>query len=61
MTLTTRKGDLMKTKIRLLLAASILAGAALMPVVADASCRRYCWHVDENTSCCQLTTCEIVC
>jgi hypothetical protein len=61
MTLTIREGALMKTKLSLLLAASILAGAVLMPVAADAACRRICWIVDENTSCCQLTTCEIVC
>ena len=51
----------MKTTFRLLLLAAILAGAALTSTVAQADCSRICWHVDENTSCCRLRTCEIVC
>jgi hypothetical protein len=51
----------MKTKLRLLVAASILVGTSLLSSAAYAWCPFYCWHVDENTSCCQTRTCEIVC
>lgn len=51
----------MKTKFRLLVTASILVGTALTSAAAYAWCPRYCWRVDENTSCCQTLSCEIVC
>lgn len=51
----------MKTKLRLLLLASILVGTALTSTVAQASCTRYCWRVDETTSCCRTFSCQIVC
>lgn len=51
----------MKTKLRLLLIASILAGTALISTAAQAWCPPYCWNVDENTTCCYEPSCEIVC
>jgi hypothetical protein len=52
-----------KTRFRLLVLAGLLTGAALLSTAPPvfAQCVRYCWHVDETTSCCQLWTCEIVC
>jgi hypothetical protein len=53
----------MKTKIRLLLLAAVLTGTALLSTTqpAEASCSFYCWHVDENTTCCRLRDCSIRC
>lgn len=53
----------MKTRLRLLLLTALLTGTALLSAAAPAVswCVFYCWHVDENTTCCQLETCEIVC
>ena len=51
----------MKSKLRLLLLASILVGTALMSTAAQAACTRYCWIVDADTSCCRTFSCEIVC
>jgi len=53
----------MKTKTRLLLLAAVLTGTALLSTAAPAlsACFRYCWHVDTETSCCQLRDCSIVC
>ena len=51
----------MKTKLRLLLLASILVGTALMSTAAQAACTFYCWHVDETTTCCRTFSCQIVC
>ena len=51
----------MRAKIRLLAVASILVGASLMSTAAYAWCAPYCWHVDENTSCCRTFSCDIVC
>jgi len=52
-----------KIRFRLLVLAGLLTGAALLstapPVLAQ--CFFYCWHVDENTSCCQTRTCDIIC
>ena len=55
------KESIMKTKFRLLLVAAILVGTSLVSTTAGAVCQRYCWHVDETTSCCQTFSCQIVC
>ncbi|HEX7185521.1 MAG TPA: hypothetical protein VF756_27100 [Thermoanaerobaculia bacterium] len=52
-----------KIRLRLLVLAALLTGASLLSSAAPAFawCPFYCWHVDENTTCCQTRTCEIVC
>ena len=54
---------MMKTRLRLLLLAAVLTGTALLSASrpAEAACFFYCWHVDENTTCCQLRDCSIRC
>jgi len=51
------------SKIRLLLLAALLSISALslLPAPASAGCTRICWIVSPDTSCCRLTSCEIVC
>lgn len=53
----------MKIRLRLLLLAAILTGTALLSAAkpATAACFFHCWHVDADTSCCQLRDCSIVC
>lgn len=53
----------MTTRFRLLLLSAVLTGTALLSAVkpATATCIRYCWIVDAETSCCQLRDCSIVC
>jgi hypothetical protein len=54
---------MLKNKLRLLLLAAVLTGTAVLstPEVAEAYCFFYCWHVDENTTCCQLEDCSTWC
>ena len=57
------KEILMKTRLKLLLLAAVMTGTALLAAAgqAGAFCPRYCWHVDAETSCCQLRDCSVVC
>ena len=52
----------MTTRLRLLLLAAILTGTALLSTAKPAAaCFFHCWHVDAETSCCQLRDCSVVC
>jgi hypothetical protein len=59
----SRRLLMMKTRLRLLLLAAVLTGTALLSAAppAEAACPFYCWHVDENTTCCQLRDCSVRC
>jgi hypothetical protein len=55
----------MKTKLRLLLLAVLLTGAALPSAASQAIAKRcipgYCWIVSADVTCCYEFDCSIVC